>query len=186
MLVPSVSPAQGHMQVCTAVKAPGAVRGSETLHMYAGHLAGLAPGQNEHVRLDSAKLALCSTPARARFRMHREINRTQGATRNTPQWCDRPGRYSSAYSAMQPAFAEMRACALACPDSLCGRRGLCALLTEPRVPYECWAYCAGRNCPVKRASVLSRSLSASPGAVAGVCFHHAARADQRRPTSTIP
>ena len=116
MFVPSVLPAQGHMQVCMAVKAPGAVRGAETLHMHAGRLAGLAPGQNEHVRLDSAKLALCSTPARARFRMHREINRTQGATRNTPQWCDRPGRYSSTYSAMQPAFAEMRACALACPD----------------------------------------------------------------------
>ena len=98
MLVPSVSPAQGHMQVCVLVKAPGAVRGAESLHMYAGHLAGLAPGQNEHVRLEAAKLALCSTPARARFGMHRERDRTQGATRNTPQYCCRPGRSPSIYS----------------------------------------------------------------------------------------
>ena len=186
MLLPSVLPAQGHMQVCMAVKAPGAVRGAETLHMHAGRLAGLAPGQNEHVRLDSAKLALCSTPARARFGMHRERDRTQGATRNTPQYCSRPGRSPSTYSPMLAAFAEMRGCALTCPDSLCGRRALCAFLTVERVLYGNWTYCAGPNCPVKRRSVPSRSLSASTEAVAGVCFQHAARADQRRPTSTIP
>ena len=186
MFVPSISPAQGHMQVCVVVKAQTRLWQARSLRMNIRRLGELAKA-NEHARAPVfGHLGCAAASLSARCGRPGQLTSNGQRKPNTPQWCDRPGRYSSTYSAMQPAFAEMRACALACPDSLCGRRGLCALLTEPRVPYECWAYCAGRNCPVKRASVLSRSLSASPGAVAGVCFHHAARADQRRPTSTIP
>ena len=42
MLAPSVWPVQGHMQVCVVVKAPGAVRGAESLPMYTGCLGQLA------------------------------------------------------------------------------------------------------------------------------------------------
>ena len=42
MFVPSISPTQGHMQVCVILKAPRAARGPESLRMYTTHLGQLA------------------------------------------------------------------------------------------------------------------------------------------------
>ena len=66
MLVPSMSPAQGHMQVCVIVRAPGAARGADSLRIYSGHMPGLAEGYggapgHAHLEMGSA-----ATSSRAR------------------------------------------------------------------------------------------------------------------------
>ena len=66
MLVPSMSPAQGHMQVRVLVRAPGAARGADSLRTYSGHMPGLAEGYggapgHAHLEMGSA-----ATPLRAR------------------------------------------------------------------------------------------------------------------------
>ena len=59
MLVPSMSPAQGHMQVRVLVRAPGAARGADSLRTNSGHMPGLAAGYggapgHAHLEMGSA------------------------------------------------------------------------------------------------------------------------------------
>ena len=66
MLVPSMSPAQGHMQVRVLVRAPGAARGADSLRTNSGHMPGLAAGYggapgHAHLEMGSA-----ATSSRAR------------------------------------------------------------------------------------------------------------------------
>ena len=66
MLVPSVWPTHRGAQVCALVKAPGAVRGAETLRMHAGRMGGLAE-DNKHARAPVfGEMGSAATPLRAR------------------------------------------------------------------------------------------------------------------------
>ena len=49
-VVPSMSPAHTHMQVCVILQAPRAARGAESLRMYTAHLGQLAEAKKRSTR----------------------------------------------------------------------------------------------------------------------------------------
>ena len=66
MLVPSMSPAQGHMQVCVIVRAPGAARGADSLRTCSGNMPGLAAGYGRAPGHAHLEMGSAATSSRAR------------------------------------------------------------------------------------------------------------------------
>ena len=62
MFVPSISPAQGHMQVCVVVKAQTRLWQARSLRMYTWRLGELAKDKEHARHLFSAKLVVQARP----------------------------------------------------------------------------------------------------------------------------
>ena len=123
MLVPSMSPAQGHMQVRVLVRAPGAARGADSLRTYSGHMPGLAEGYggapgHAHLEMGSA-----ATPLRARDGAPGQLPSHDMRDSDALQRSDRQGRNVSLLiptGGLRVLKAPLR---LRCAHHLGGRRG---------------------------------------------------------------
>ena len=106
MLVPSMSPAQGHMQVCVIVRAPGAARGADSLRTYSGNMPGLAAGYGRapgHAHLEMGSAAT-SSRARDGRELLRRWHRTERAA-ETPHCEAAVGKVMFPYSYLLAACA---------------------------------------------------------------------------------